>query len=84
MDQVKAQSVMRLGPGKEDWDLKKLWAKFERPQSIASKLNTPEGLPKPAVDKGKQRDTQEPPPPDQYTHLHDHWCEDYTDIMDRV
>ena len=84
VDQVKAQTVMRLRPGKEDWELKKLWAKFERPQSRASKLNTPEGPPEPAVDKGKQKDTQEPPPPDPYAHLCDHWREDYADIMDGV
>jgi hypothetical protein len=84
VDQVKAQAITRLPPIKEDWDLKKLRARFERPHSITSKLNMPEGPLKPAVDKGKQRDTRELPPPDEYSHLRDHWCNDYADIMDGV
>ncbi|KAF8219725.1 hypothetical protein L208DRAFT_1338271 [Tricholoma matsutake] len=32
----------------------------------------------------KQKDTWEPPPPDQYSHLCDHWRDDYADIMDGV
>ena len=84
MDQVKAQTVTRLRPGKEDWDLRKLRTKFEKPQSIATKLNAPEGPVKPSVDKGKQKDTTEPPPPDKYTHLREHWRNDYANIMDGV
>ncbi|KAF8221237.1 hypothetical protein L208DRAFT_1534276 [Tricholoma matsutake] len=36
------------------------------------------------INKGKQKDTQEPPPPNQYSHLHDHWHDNYADIMDGV
>ena len=34
--------------------------------------------------RSKQKDTREPPPPDPYAHLRDHWREDYANIMDGV
>ena len=81
-DWVRAQTVTRLQPRKEDWDFKKLRAKFERPQSIATKLNAPEGPSRPSVDKGKQKESGEKPQVDEYSHLRDQWCEDYTNILD--
>jgi hypothetical protein len=82
MDQVKAQNVTRLHLGREDWNFKKLRARFERPRSIATKLNIPEGPARPLVSKGKQRDPEELPLKDEYSHLWDHWRDDYADILD--
>jgi hypothetical protein len=82
MDQMKAQTITRLEPRKEDWDFKRLRAKYKRPQSIATKLNAPEGPIKPSGSKGKQKELTNIPRVDEYSHLRDHWCEDYTDILD--
>ena len=82
MDQVKAQTVTRLHLGREDWNFKNLRARFEGPQSIATKLNTPEDPVKPPANKGKQKDPSELPTKDEYSHLWDHWRDDYADILD--
>jgi hypothetical protein len=74
--------VTRLQLGKEDWALKKLRDRFDRPQSIATKLNAPEGPIRPSIDKGKQKKPRENPQNDEYAHLRDHWREDYADILD--
>jgi hypothetical protein len=82
MDQMKAQNVTRLHLGREDWNFKKLRARFKRPQSITTKLNIPKGPARPLVSKGKQRDPKELPLKDEYSHLWDHWHDDYANILD--
>ena len=82
IDWVKAQTIIRLQPREEDWDFKKLQARYERPQSIATKMKAPEGPIRPSVDKGKQKESGKTLQKDEYSHFHDHWHNDYADVLE--
>jgi hypothetical protein len=80
-DQLRRQSTVRLKLGKQDLDFKELRSQYEKPQACKTQCNKQEGPENLLVNKGKQKEEDTPPARDDYAHLRDRWCKEYTDIL---